>query len=389
MSDADILASAPARQSASWHAQLPTLIRVYGIILTLVLLLAVVTIGNPAFISQQNIFNMASQWAPAGIMAVGMTFVILTGGFDLSVASAYSLCAVVAAYVGQTHAPSIAFAAAIAIGLVFGLANGILVAVVRINPFITTVGNGFIINGVALVMTQNAAFLVDNEDFAILGAGRWHGVPYSGMLLVIFLVVFGFVLARTIYGEAIYAVGGNYEASRLSGIRVKAVVASTYVLMGGCVGLAGSIAASQLSSAQANLDPGIIFDVLTIVVVGGTSLSGGSGAMWRTAVGLGIIATISNGFVLLDISPYYQSIIKGSIIVAALALDTGLTRLVRAEIGCASPFPRRGHFSSTIGVDHEFQAGRDNHPRHSRRLPFRTADLRSAGAGLSGSNIGL
>jgi ribose transport system permease protein len=323
MSKVEALAPGPAPQTANWRAQLPTLIRVYGIVLTLLLLLTVVTIGNPAFISQQNVFNMASQWAPAGIMAVGMTFVILTGGFDLSVASAYSLCAVVAAYVGQTHAPWVAFAAAIAVGLLFGLANGILVAVVRINPFITTVGSGFII--------QNAAFLVDNEAFGILGAGRWHGVPWSGMLLVLFLVVFGFVLARTIYGEAIYAVGGNYEASRLSGIRVRTVVASTYVLMGGCVGLAGCIAASQLSSAQANLDPGIIFDVLTIVVVGGTSLSGGSGAMWRTAVGLGIIATISNGFVLLDISPYYQSIIKGSIIVAALALDTGLTRLVRAK----------------------------------------------------------
>ena len=182
-------------------------------------------------------------------MAVGMTFVILTGGFDLSVASGYSLCAVVAAYVGQTHPPSVAFAAAIAVGLLFGLANGMLVAVVRINPFITTVGSGFIINGVALVMTQNAAFLVDNADFGTLGAGRWHGVPYSGMLLVLFLVVFGFILARTIYGEAIYAVGGNYEASRLSGIRVRTVVASTYVLIGGCVGLAGSIAASQLFGA--------------------------------------------------------------------------------------------------------------------------------------------
>jgi ribose transport system permease protein len=331
MSEVNALPAPPAPLTASWRAQLPTLIRIYGIILTLVLLLAVVTIGNPAFISPQNIFNMASQWAPAGIMAVGMTFVILTGGFDLSVASAYSLCAVVAAYVGQTHAPAVAFIAAIAVGLLFGLFNGILVAVVRINPFITTVGSGFIINGVALVMTQNAAFLVDNESFGVLGAGRWHGMPYSGMLLMLFLLVFGFVLARTIYGEAIYAVGGNYEASRLSGIRVRAVVASTYVLMGGCVGLAGSIAASQLSSAQANLDPGIIFDVLTIVVVGGTSLSGGSGAMWRTAVGLVIIATISNGFVLLDISPYYQSIIKGSIIVAALALDTGLTRLVRVK----------------------------------------------------------
>jgi ribose transport system permease protein len=330
MSEADALPAA-AHHGSTWRDQLPTLIRVYGIILALVLLVAVVTIGNPAFLSQHNLFNMASQWAPAGIMAAGMTFVIITGGFDLSVASAYSLCAVVAAYVGQEHAPSVAFAAAIAVGLVFGLANGILVAVVRINPFITTVGSGFIINGVALVMTQNAAFLVSNDDFSVLGAGRWHGIPYSGMLMVLFLVGFGVVLARTIYGEVVYAVGGNYEASRLSGIRVRAVVASTYVLLGGCVGLAGSIAASQLNSAQANLDPGIIFDVLTIVVVGGTSLSGGVGAMWRTAVGLGIIATISNGFVLLDISPYYQSIIKGSIIVAALALDTGLTRLVRAK----------------------------------------------------------
>ena len=316
---------------AAWRDQLPTLIRVYGIILTLVLLVAVVGIGNPAFLSGRNMFNMLSQWAPAGIMAVGMTFVILTGGFDLSVASGYSLCAVVAAYVGQSYPPSIAFAAAIAVGLLFGLANGLLVAVVRINPFITTVGSGFIINGVALVMTKNAAFLVDDPSFGNLGAGRWHGVPYSGMLLILFLLVFGFILARTIYGEAIYSVGGNYEASRLSGIRVRAVVASTYVVLGGCIGLAGSIIASQLSSAQANLDPGIIFDVLTIVVVGGTSLSGGTGAMWRTAVGLGIIATISNGFVLLDISPYYQSIIKGTIIVAALALDGGLTRLVRAK----------------------------------------------------------
>src|SRR5260370_908367 len=232
MSDADILATGPARQTASWRAQLPTLIRVYGIILPLVLLLTVVTIGNPAFISQQNIFNMASQWAPAGIMAVGMTFVILTGGFDLSVASAYSLCAVVAAYVGQSHSPPISFLAAIAVGLVFGLANGILVAVVRINPFITTVGSGFIINGVALVMTKNPAFLVDNDPFGALRAARWPGV---------------------------------------------------------------------------------------------------SCGIWRPAVGMVIIATISNVFVLLDISPYYQSIIKGSIIVAALALDTGLTRLVQAK----------------------------------------------------------
>jgi ribose transport system permease protein len=320
--------TAATRAGASLRRHLPALIRVYGIVFTLILLLAIVTAGNPAFLSAHNIFNMLSQWAPAGIMAVGMTFVILTGGFDLSLASGYSLCAVIAAATGQAYDPWIAFFAALCAGLCFGVVNGVLVAVVRINPFITTVGTGFMLNGLALVLTQNAAFIVANPDFAFLGAGRWHGVPYSGMLLLAFLLVFGAVLARTIYGEAIYSVGGNYEASWLSGIRVRTVVASSYVLLGGCVGIAGSITASQLNSAQSNLDPAIIFDVLTIVVVGGTSLAGGSGAMWRTAVGLGIIATISNGFVLLDISPYYQDIIKGGIIVGALALDTGLTRLV-------------------------------------------------------------
>ena len=147
-----------------------------------------------------------------------------------------------------------------------------------------------------------------------------------GDVLVGFMVAFGLILARTTYGEAVYAVGGNYEASRLSGLRVLSIVASSYVLLGA---IAGSITASQLSSAQAKLDPIIIFDVLTIVVVGGTSLAGGSGAMWRTAVGLGIIATISNGFVLLDISPYYQDIIKGAIIFGAPALDNSLLRLLR------------------------------------------------------------
>lgn len=311
--------------------QVAAMAQTYGIVVALIVLVVVVTLGNPAFVSQQNLLNMLSQWAPAGIMAIGMTFVILTGGFDLSVASGYSLCAVVAAYVGQNYPPEVAFAAAIGTGLFFGCVNGYLVAVVRINPFITTVGTGFIINGVALVLTKNAAFMVSNETFSILGAGRVYGVPYSGIVLVILMIALGFVLSRTAYGESVYAVGGNYEASRLSGIRAPETVASTYILLGGCVGLAGSIGASQLSSAQANLDPGILFDVLTIVVVGGTSLSGGVGSMWRTAVGLGIIATISNGFILLDVSPYYQSIIKGGIIVGALALDSGLHRFAKKK----------------------------------------------------------
>ncbi len=297
------------------------LLRTYGIIIALLILIAIVAYGNPAFLSDRNIFNMLSQWAPAGIMAIGMTFVILTGGFDLSVASGYSLCAVTAAALGIVTEPELAFLAAIGVGAFMGLLNGILVAGVQINPFITTVGTGFMMAGITLVLTENAAFIVPTMAFGDLGAGRVGGFPYSGMMLVGLMVIGGLVLAKTVYGQAIYAVGGNAEASRLSGIRVRTTIASTYLISGVCMGLAGCITASQLNSAQANIDPTIIFDVLTIVVVGGTSLAGGFGSMWRTAVGLGIIATITNGFVLLDISVYYQDIIKGVIIVGALALD--------------------------------------------------------------------
>jgi ribose transport system permease protein len=302
-------------------------LRTYGILLSFVILVTAVALWSPSYATQTNIFNLLSQWAPAGIMAVAMTFVILTGGLDLSIAAGFSLCAVTAAGVGLHAAPPIAFLAALAVGLAIGLGNGLLVAGIGINPFITTIGTGFILSGIALVVTGNLAYIVDNPDFGTLGAGRWHGFPYSGMILVGSLVAGGLVLAKTVYGQSIYAVGGNVEASRLSGIRVRTTVASTYVLSGLSMGIAGIVTASQLNSAQANIDPNIVFDVITIVVVGGTSLAGGFGSMWRTAVGLGIVATISNAFSLADVNPFYQDIVKGCIIVGALALDVYARRL--------------------------------------------------------------
>jgi ribose transport system permease protein len=256
-----------------------------------------------------------------------MTYVILAGGFDLSIANGFSLCAVTAAAVGRSEAPVVAFLAAMGVGLAIGLVNGVLVAGARINPFIATIGTGFILGGIALVVTGNVAYTVDNPGFSTLGAGRWHGFPYSGMILVACLLAGGLVLARTVYGQSIYAVGGNAEASRLSGIRVGVAAGSTYVLSGLSMGVAGAITASQLSSAQADINPDIVFDVITIVVVGGTSLAGGTGSMWRTAVGLAIIATISNAFSLADVNPSYQDIVKGCIIIGALALDAYARRL--------------------------------------------------------------
>ena len=299
----------------------------YGVALAALLLVVIVATGNPAFLSPANINNMLSQWSPAGIMAIGMTLVILAGGFDLSISSGFAFCAVIAAIIGQQTSPILALLGSIAAGTVIGSINATLVSVFKINPFITTVGTGFVINGLSLVVTRNAAFIVSNPTFGILGAGRWHGIPYSGMLLIVLFPIAGLVLSRSVYGHMIYAVGGNAEASKLSGIRADLIVASTYIFLGAGVGLAGFISASQLNSAQANLDPRILFDVLTIVIVGGTSLGGGVGSIWRTVVGLVIIATITNGFVLLDISPFYQDVIKGLIIVGALILDSMLRRI--------------------------------------------------------------
>lgn len=303
------------------------LLRTYGIVLALLILLVVVTVGNPGFLNFTNLMNISSQWAPAGIMAVGMTLVIITGGFDLSVGAIYSLTAVIAAAAGQHYSAAFSFTLAIAAGLLLGLVNGGLITLAQVNPFIATLGTSFAITGIALVATGNVAFVVDNPEFSILGAERWNGIPYSGMLLVAFLIIGGLVLWNTTYGKKIYAVGGNPEASRLAGIHTRWITASTYVISGGCAGVAGVITASQLSSAQPYLNTNIVFDVITVVVVGGTSLAGGYGAMWRTAVGLAILATLQNGFNLLNVDPYYQTIIKGVIIVGALALDAYAQRL--------------------------------------------------------------
>lgn len=305
-------------------------LRGYGIVLAFLLLVVIVGSASDVFFTGTNVSNLLSQWAPAGIMAIGMTFVILTAGFDLSIASGYALCAVTAAGLGRTHDPAIAFAAALGVGVLIGVINGALVAWARINPFIATVGTGFILSGVALVATHNTAYVVERAGFDVIGSGRLYGVPYSGMILVGLFVIGGIALARTVYGQAIYAVGGNEEASRLSGVRTALTVASAYVILGACVGIAGVLTASQLSSAQANINPTIVFDVLTVVVVGGTSLVGGVGSMWRTAIGLGILAVMANGFNLADIDANYQNIVKGTIIVAALALDVWSARRGRS-----------------------------------------------------------
>lgn len=308
------------------------LLRTYGVVLALVLVVVLVTSQSSAFLTWTNITNLSGQWAAAGIVAVGMTYVILCGGLDLSVGASFSFCAVTAAQVAQSAPPEVAFLAAVGVGLVIGVVNGLVVTLAKVNPLIATLGTGLILAGLALVWTDNAPITVTDEGFARVGQDV-AGIPYSGILLVLFLVVGGLVLARTVYGQWVYATGGNLEAARLTGVPTNLVTASTYAFTGVCAGVAGVIAASQLGAAQADFDPDMLFDVITIVVLGGTSLTGGYGAMWRTAVGIAIIATLSNGFNLLDLDPNFQDIFKGAILIGALTLDSYARRLARGREG--------------------------------------------------------
>jgi len=322
---------------------LPTIgsfVRKYGVVAAFLALASIITAVQPGFLAGGNLANILSQWAPVGIMGIGMTYVVITGGFDLSVGAVYSLCAVVAAGVGRTEAPVVAFALAIAAGLAAGAVNGIVVTVLKVNPFIATLGSSLILAGVTLVVTGNRALVVSFAPFKELGSGRLAGIPYSGIVLILFMIVAGCILAYTPFGQSIYAVGGNSEASRLAGIRTSGVVTSAYVISGACAGIAGAITASQLGSAQPNLNPNLVFDVLTVVIVGGTSLAGGKGAIWRTAIGVGILATLQNGFNLLDVDAYYQNIIKGIIIIAALTqVNTGPLRHRLSRRAAAVPGP--------------------------------------------------
>jgi ribose transport system permease protein len=297
-------------------------VRRYGIVVALFVLLAVLWVASPTFFRATNFANILAQWAPIGIMSVGTTYVILAGGFDLSVAAGFAFCAVVAAALAQAGVPaSLSFLAAIAAGVLIGLVNAALVVGLRINPFAATLASGFVLTSLPYLIVKSPFIEVDQPGFDVLGTGVWHGLPYTGLILIGFLVVFGVILSKTQYGHLLYAVGGNAEISRLFGIPTRLVVGSTYVFSGFCVGTAASLATSQLSYSASDQDPVLVFDVIVAVVVGGTSLAGGVGSMWQTAVGLAILAVVQNGLNLLDINTFYQYIIKGCLIIIAVSLD--------------------------------------------------------------------
>jgi ribose transport system permease protein len=287
------------------------------------LLLGVIgSILYPGFFAPANLNNMVSQVVPVGIVAVGMTYVIIGGGFDLSVTAVFAGASVVYASLADSMPLFLAFVVTVVVGVVCGLVNGLVITALRVNPFIATLSTASLFAGLTYMYSKNLPILPNNPGFGDLGSAKWGGIWVTIFLLVAIVLVAAAVLSRTTYGLSVFAVGGNQEAARLAGMRVNAIKISTYLVTGGCAAISGMITASQIGVGQPTLGGTITLDSIAIVIIGGTSLMGGEGAIWRTTVGLAIWAMINNLFASLAFSTGARLLMVGGIVLIAVAMDT-------------------------------------------------------------------
>ncbi len=295
--------------------------REYGIAYAFVALFIGLSLASSHFLQFQNMSNILDQWAAIGLLACGETICIISGVFDLSVGAIVSVAAVVACKVANSASPTLGLLAGVATGLGLGIANGIVIDRTRINSFIGTLATSIIYSGLAIIITGGLIVTVLNPHFGSLGQGDLFQITYPGWVFIGFAIVTGFILSRTIFGRYVYAVGGNAEAARLSGVRVGVIRGSCFAISGLAAGMAGVLLASRTQSAQADLGTGMELTAISAAVVGGTSILGGEGAIWRGVLGTLLLAIIGNGFNLLNINTTYQQIVQGGLILVAVAAD--------------------------------------------------------------------
>jgi ribose transport system permease protein len=298
-------------------------VAVYGMVVVLVAVLVAAQIINPNFFAFGNIRNIFAQNAAIGLVAIGATFVIIAGGFDLSAGAMYALGAVVYAKLATTGIPILpSMAAALVLGSLLGLANGLMINILNVNAFVATLGSSSMISGLAYILSGSAPIMARSvEGFDTLGRDRLFDITYSVYLLLAFFALMSFILHSTVWGRSVFAIGGNREAARLAGMRAVSISVSTYVLSGFFALLGGIVIASRTSVGQANLGGDVTLNAIAIVIIGGTTLFGGEGAIWRTMIGLLILATLRNLFDTLSLSNAAQLFAQGAILVTAVALD--------------------------------------------------------------------
>ncbi|MCY3806207.1 MAG: ABC transporter permease [bacterium] len=294
----------------------------YGIVWVTVALFILLSQTSDVFLTAVNLRNVLDQQALLLIAGSALTLTLISGHFDISISASHINAAIVTALiVNESGSAVAAIAGGIAIGAGFGLLNGVVVAWVRINSFIATLATSFVFYGVGFLLSDRSIIRIADRGFSEVARGRSGGVTNATWIAVAVVVAFWVLLERTRFGRHVFATGGNPEAARLAGVRAEGIVLATFLLTGAAAGLAGALSASKTLTAQPSDDFSFIFAVLTAVIVGGTSIAGGEGAVWRTVFGAFFTAFMLNGFNLHQIDPIIQRLIQGSVILVAVAAD--------------------------------------------------------------------
>ena len=299
-------------------------IRKMGPFIALVVTFIVIAALNDSFVDPNNLKNLLRQVSINALISFGMTFVILTGGIDLSVGSLLALSsALMGSLIVSGMNPMLAILAACFIGMGLGAVNGLVIAYGKVAPFIATLATMTIYRGLTLVYTNGNPIsgLSDDTMFHDFGQGFFMGLPVPAIIMLLAFAVSWFILRKTPLGRKIYAVGGNEKVSFIAGIKIERVKIFVYAITGFFCALAGAVLTSRLNSAQPTAGTGYELAAIAAVVLGGTSLSGGKGNITGTLVGVLIIGTLNNGLNILDVSSFYQQVVKGIVILLAVLMD--------------------------------------------------------------------
>lgn len=288
--------------------------------LVFIALCAVFSVATDSFLTIGNITDVVRTNAINGLLAVGLTYVILAGGIDLSVDATVCLAGLVAGYLSPT--PILAVIVGVAIGMLIGTFNGLVLEKSGVQPFIFTLAMSRLVRGIVLAITKGKNYYTIDSSFTAIARSKILGIPTLIIMFVLIIVVTFFALSRARYGRYVYAVGSNEEAARLSGIRTHRIKVSTYLIAGALAGLAGVLLTARLAGAETNAADGWSLDAVSAVIIGGTSMRGGRGGILNTLLGIFIIAVLNNGMTLLGVPTNYNQLVKGLLMIIAVLLDT-------------------------------------------------------------------
>jgi len=317
-------AAAPARGR---RARTLDILAEGAVVVLLVVIAAWLAVASDAFLSPQNLINILNQSAPLAIIASAGTLVVIGGGFDLSTGAIVAVANVTAAWVAINIDPLLGLLLAPFVGLALGLGNGLIITGLKIHSFLATLATSLVYAGAALFIT--GGFLISVTafpDFNVLGRGKVEGVNFAILVFVAFAAAMWIVLDATPLGRYIYALGGNEEAAELSGVRVDRVRIATFALSGLAAGIAGAIIVSRIASGQPQTGEGMALQAIAAIILGGTSIYGGSGAVWRSIAGVYLLALIGNGFNILNVDPFVKDLVTGLIIILAVGLSAARGR---------------------------------------------------------------